>query len=139
MSIVKIRNALQARLQKVNNALPTAWEDSKFTPEPDKPWQKVHLLPADPINPTICKGDGDLAYEHGIFQVSLFYPKFSGPNVAAAQAERIRAAFPRGLVISNGGVQVRIERTPTIGPAYNDGGWYVLPVSIRYYSYVRTL
>ena len=138
MSIVEIRSALQSQLLKVSDPLPTAWEDSRFRPDSGVPWQKVHLLPNEPLNPTICNGSGELVYEHGIFQVSLYFPRFSGPNRSARKAEEIRSVFKRGVVLSEGAVSIRVEKTPTISPSFVEGGWTVTPVSIRYYSYVRT-
>ncbi len=138
MSITAIRNALQKRLQTMEYALSTAWEDSRYSPTAGNPFQKVNLLPAEPINKTICKGDGDLTYEHGIFQVALYYPQFSGPNAAATQADRIKTRFHRGLTMTEDGIDVIVDATPSVAPLYVDSGWTVTPVSIPYYSFVRT-
>ncbi len=134
MSLKTIRNLLQTKLTTITSPLATAWENSRFKPVTGTAWQKIHLLPAESENPTL--GSTVLIYESGIFQISLFYPSMAGPNDAVTRAEAIKALFPRGLSLSSDGITIKIYKTPAIATAFYDDGWYVLPVSIYYYSHV---
>ena len=69
-------------------------------------------------------------------QVTLRYPLNTGPAAAAARAEAIRTAFPRGLSLTSGAVKVTVSDTPEILPAYIDGDRYAVPVRIRFFSHV---
>jgi len=138
VSLVIIRKLLQNKLTTIANPLPTAWENSRFKPGSSRkdPWQKVNLIPAPPENPTIATRT--VFRESGIFQVNLYYPLNNGPNAATTRAEQIRSLFPRGLSLADGLVTVSVEVTPEISPSLVDDGWYVLPISISYYSYIRS-
>ena len=56
MSIVAIRALLESRLAAITPALATAFENFPFTPINGTPWQRVNLMAAQPLNPTM--GDG---------------------------------------------------------------------------------
>lgn len=73
-----------------------------------------------------------LQREAGVLQVTLYYPANAGPGASVAQAEILRARFPRGLVLTSGSVRVTVERAPSIAPAFNDGGFYGTPLSIPF-------
>jgi len=135
MSLKIIRNLLQTKLITVSNPLQTAWENSRYKPVDGTAWQKINLLPLEPENPTF--GTTALIFESGIFQVTLFFPEFAGPNDAIDRAILIKDLFSRGLTLASGAVTVKIYKTPAISPAMHNDGWYVLPVSIFYYSYIE--
>ena len=139
MSIATIERALQVRLTEVWPHLPTAWENEPFS-YPSTPWQEGCLLPAAPQEPTI--GTSHLIYESGILQVKLFYPPDQGTSPARERGDIIKSFFPRGLTLTQQSINVFIERLPVIHPAMEDvrGGveWYVIPISIYYYSYIRS-
>ena len=134
MSIVKIRAAMEKHLAALTPAMPTAWENAPFAPVVGVAYQSVHLLHNDPLNPTLAQS---VVIERGILQVSLHYPVGAGPNAAAARAMLLRQHFPAGLALHEGGVTVRIERTPAIATAMLDEGRHVVPVSIRYQAITR--
>ena len=129
MSIVSIRAALETRLNAMSPSLATAWEGVPYTPITGTPYQQVNLLLADTVNPTL----GDKMYRVvGFMQVLLCYPPGTGPKAASQRAELIRNQFSRGLGLSSGGIEVLIDRTPTIAPAIIDADRYRLPVTIYF-------
>jgi hypothetical protein len=134
-SLAKIKTALETRLKAMASLLPTQWENSAFTPPSDSAYQSVHLLPAEPVSPSILGVAGSEMYrEIGVMQVTLVYPARGGAGTALAKAEAIRDWFPRGSSFSYGGVTTVVSRTPRIGPAMFQDDRYVLPVSIPYFA-----
>ena len=129
MSYVVIRSLLEVRLNAITPNIQTAFENVPFTPVNPTPWQRINLLPARTLNPTL--GDS-FKRETGIFQVTLNYPENAGPAAAATQAELIRAQFVRGTSLISGKVRVLIDEAPYVSPAMSDGGWYRLPISIPF-------
>ena len=131
-SLKSIKAALEARLVAIASPLPTQWENVVFAPPTDGgAYQAADLLPASPDNPTL--GDG-FYREQGLLQVTLSYPLNGGSGPAYAKAETIRDWFPRGLTVSSGGITVRIDRTPAIGPKRVVQDRFTLPISVRYYA-----
>lgn len=132
MSMLDIGIALDTQLNAMTPALATAWENTEYEPVTGTPYQRVYLLPATTANPTY--GDTQ-ALESGIFQVSLCYPELEGSGDALARAELIRAQFTRGLTLTSGGITVRIKNTPSISPARQEPGLYIIDVSVPYFAY----
>ena len=131
MSITHVRAALETKLNAMAPALQTAWENVGYTPVTGTAYQACYLMPAEPENPTL--GDGYYR-EHGILQISLFYPLQAGPQAAEARAQLIRTTFARGTSMTSGGVTVRIEATPYIGQGRQDGDRWHVPVKIRWFA-----
>lgn len=130
MSMVSIRAALEQRLNAMAPALATAWENTPYTPVAGTPYQRVFMLPLEPVNPEMGTGK----QESGLFQITLCYPLSAGPAAAAARAELIRTQFPRKLSLTSGGVTVVISNTPEIGPAQFEQDRYTVPVRIKWYA-----
>lgn len=129
MSIVNIRAALENRLNGLTPSIATAWEGVPYIPVNGTPYQQINVLFADSENPTI----GDSMFrQNGIMQVLLAYPPGTGAKAAATRAELVRSWFPRGLGLSSGGIEVLIDRTPSIAPALIDSDRYKVPVSIYF-------
>lgn len=131
MSYALIRKALEVRLAALAPALATAWENAAFTPTTGVPYQRVNLLANTSTAPAI---DQQTIVERGIFQVTLCYPAGAGPASATARAELLRGHFPAGLVLTAGGVKVRISAPPSIKGALTGDGLYAVPVSIPFIS-----
>lgn len=131
MSAKAIRAALEAYLNTMTPAVSIAAENMNFTPVSGTPFQRINLLRANPENPTI----GATHYrELGVFQVSLHYPMNAGPSPAETRAELVRAHFKRGTTLTNSGITVTIDGTPTIASGFVDGDRWVVPVSIPYWA-----
>lgn len=129
MSIIKIRSALENHLATMSGALSISYENAQFEPTAGTAFQVVNLLPATVQNPSI---GADLHRELGIFQVTLYYPINAGPTDCATMAENIRTRFKRGTTITNSGVTVMIDSTPSIARGIIDGDRWVVAVSIPY-------
>jgi len=135
-----IRAALEMHLAGMTPAIQTAWENVQFEPTEGTPYQRVNLLPLDPVNPDHQQ---QTIIDRGIFQVLLSYPQGYGPVDAQARASAIRSRFAAGTVLTSGGYSVRVEATPTISQGFIDqgrlvdpnasgSGRYIVPVSIRF-------
>lgn len=134
MSIVKIRAALEVALDAMTPSLQTAWENAEAIPVQATAYQRAFIVTAPPANVEMT---GKIHREQGYMQVSLCYPLGDGPVAAATRAELIRATFYTGATFTNSGVSVIVDGTPEIGPAFNDDGRYILPVRVRFYSYLQ--
>lgn len=128
MSITAIRATLESALDGMTPALSTAWQNVPFTPVTGTPYQRATLLLAEPDN----REFGASFQEQGFLQVDLCYPQSVGSNAVEARAELLRTTFKRGTTIGS----LMITATPEIKPAYNDGDRYVLPVRIRFHTYI---
>jgi hypothetical protein len=128
MSLVTIQKVFEVALAALTPPMDTAWENADFTPSVGVPYQAAYLLPAQPDNPEIGSG----YIQRGIFQINLFYPQGKGWKSARTKAEQLRAAFPRGLSLTDAGVIVNIIATPEIGPARAEDDLYFVPVKVRW-------
>ena len=128
MSIVSIRAALETALNSITPSIPCAWQNVPFTPVTGTPYQRATLLLAEPDN----REFGASFQEQGFLQVDLCYPQSVGSNAVEARAELLRTTFKRGTTIGS----LCIDATPEIKPAYNDGDRYVVPVRIRFNTYI---
>jgi hypothetical protein len=132
MSVVSIRAALESALAAMTPALATAYENAGYVPTPGTPYQDVAVLFARPEN----RENNAAHLALGFMQVTLRYPLNSGSAAAAARAEAIRIAFPRGRTVSSGGVNVTISDTAETLPAYVDGDRFAIPVRVRFFSHI---
>ncbi|WP_434033718.1 phage tail terminator-like protein [Cupriavidus sp. a3] len=130
MSNVAVRKALETRLNAMAPALATAWQNVQFTPAAGVPYQRADLLLGAPENPAY----GDYYREVGVLQVSLMYPSGAGPGAAEARAAAIRDWFKRGTTLVADGIEVVVQRTPTIAAGYADGDRWRVPVSIPFFA-----
>lgn len=128
--VVNIRAALETALNGMSPALSTAWENAAFVPVAGTPYQKVHILFAQPDNQEF----GSRHRELGFLQVTLMYPLQVGTSLINARAELIRSTFYRGAAFVNGGVTVTVSDTPEVSPGDVDGDRYAVPVKIRFFS-----
>jgi hypothetical protein len=130
-----VRVALESRLAALTPALPTAWDNTAYTPSLSTAFQRPSLMRGAPENPAL----GSSFYrEIGVFQVMLCYPLNGGSANADDRARLIRGWFPRGSSLTASGTTVTIQRTPTIGPGMSDGSFWCVPVSIPYYANILT-
>lgn len=89
---------------------------------PDQ-YAQAYFLPAETA-PLTTVGVSDFT---GVMQVSLYTAKGKGTAESRASSESLITHFSKALNIS--GVKVVLAYA---SPAFNDGAWYVTPVSIRY-------
>jgi hypothetical protein len=130
MSQIEIRQALEKALDSITPQISTAWENRVFEATEDVPYQRVHLMPAQPLNPEI--GVGGFFQEQGIFQISLCYPLNNGPKDADARAELYRTVFYQGSQFTKGQTKVQVTRTPAISLGKADGDRWIVTLKIIY-------
>lgn len=130
MSNDAVRKALETHLNAMAPALATAWQNVQFTPAAGVPYQSADLLLGAPENPAY----GAYYREVGVFQVSLMYQQGTGPGAADARAKAIRDWFKRGTTLVADGIEVVVQRTPTIASGYADGDRWRVPVSIPFFA-----
>lgn len=126
--ILNIKKAFEKRLATLSPAIATAYEGVSFTPT-TAPYQRVMLVPSQPINPTM----GTEHYrEVGSFQVFLNYPANKGSGEAIARASQIRTLFKRGTTLIEDSTEVKILTTPQISGNSIVQDRIVVPVIISY-------
>lgn len=130
--LTNVRVALETALSSMTPSLETAWENWPFSPASGVPYQKAHLLRAQPDNAEY----GSNYREQGIFQVTLMYPLQTGPALPEARAAMIRETFARGESFSSGGVVVTIDKTPEVTNGRRDEDRWVVPVKIIWHAHV---
>lgn len=127
MSNASIRAALATRLNTLG--IPTAWENSNFTPTAGQVYLTEALLPNETLSIGVSSASSDDF--GGIYQVLVNAPAGRGKGAAVAAAEQVVGAFVKGASLTYSGVTVRILRSSQ-NPALIDGERYVIPVSINY-------
>lgn len=129
-----IRKSFEKRLISIPNGLGasnTAFENVKFTPKLDQPYQLTRLVPLPVENPTL--GD-DYHREVGFYQIVLSYPKGEGVGAIATQADKIKDYFKRGTTLVEGSDKVIVDRTPETSPVYINDTRAEITIRIRYFS-----
>ena len=112
------------------SGLTTVPENTSYTPVADTPYQVAYLFPLNPENPTF----GDKYYrEEGIFRVMLMYPNKKGTGSIQIKAEAIKDYFYRSLTLTEGSVQVIIEKTPSVSSGKVIDDRYSVNVDIKYF------
>ena len=127
MSNASIRAALATQLNTLG--IPTAWENSNFTPPTGQVYLTEALLPNETLSIGVSSASSDDF--GGIYQVLVNAPAGRGKGAAVAVAEQVVGAFVKGASLTYSGVTVRVLRTSQ-NPAIIDGERYVIPVSINY-------
>jgi len=131
MSNANIQDALELALNSLTPAILTAWPNVSIEPGSLELYQRADTLFAEPSNPTI--GDG-FYRELGYMQVTLYYPVQAGSRAAVTRAEMIRTLFKRGSTFTNGGIDVKIPRKPSLSLGNPQDGRYTVIVKIPFYA-----
>lgn len=113
-------------------SLPVAWPNLAFPP-PAGSYLKTDILWNRNVNAGIA--DDSSTELRGIFQVTVVAEANIGIVAPTNIAGAIAARFERGAPMSSGGLAVKIEGKPSLGPAPQDADRMRLPVSIRFYAY----
>jgi len=133
--IKKIRQALETALTTWAVAqtpvMPIALQNKSYVPTIGVRYVQANILSAETENPSL--GDAHKRFV-GIFQILINVKDKTGPGEAETIAESLFTTFARGESFAASTVTVRILDSPSVLPSFNDNGWYVLPVSIRYQS-----
>lgn len=135
-----IWNALKVRVEALSPSIvpqtSVAYPKQVFDPPADStgmlPYIQVLYMPNQ--NERIMIPNGRKRRRLGILQLDVLEPIPRGLTAEQTiqQASLVAQHFPEGLVLRSGGVEVRIEREPDVGRGLEDGGYWRIPVSIRY-------
>lgn len=130
MSNASIEAAFRLKLAAL--AIAPVWYEN--APQPTaKPYLEARFLPAETNMPVF--GEDGLKQYMGLFSVNVVTSAGVGSGAAASMADSLVAAFARGLQITAGeGPGVTIEKSWR-SQAMEGEDRYVIPVSIRYWSY----
>lgn len=131
MSALIIRSLLETALAAMAPALATAAEGVPFRPTIGTPYQRVHLLLAEPDS---IEMSGGHYREQGLFQITLCYPLDAGAIPSTQRAELIRKTFFRGKTLTGSGISLIVEEHPEIMPGVVEEDRYVLPVRVRFFA-----
>lgn len=127
-----IRAALEAKLAAFALLPPTyqvAWEGIPFTPPATGVWLRSVQIPARTTQLTL--GVDALDLHTGVYQVSVMVGPGVGLGGALATADAVVGHFKRNTKLVSGSTTVVIE-TSSRGPAFPDGSWLNIPISIDY-------
>jgi len=132
MSDARIKQAFEVALDSWAKGqtpqVPVAWPNSDYTPDRNL-FVRPYLLPAKTKNAMLV---GNHREYMGIFQISVYTPRGEGDGPGRAIAVGFDSVFNPSTTLVNGGLRVHIIDPVSTGPAMNDGGWYIIPVSIGY-------
>ena len=131
MSFSAIKSALVQAYQDGNFGLDTNYENRDFQP-PGGLWAKLDTLPSFSNPATMGKSGSDL--EIGIFQITICAPLKQGSGDALDKCDEIRAHFI-GKDFSFGAATVTITSILR-GPGNTDDGYYRIPLTINYKTYL---
>ena len=111
------------------------FENKSTTNNPvDQPSARCFLIPVQPNQ--VALGQDGCDRHDGVFQISLFYPENEGNIAALNKADEIAQTYKSGTVFSFGGDNVTIESIG-ISQGLNDGPWFVVPITINWYAFIR--
>lgn len=125
------RAALDSQLAAYQ-ATNVAWENTKFEPKEGEGYLRAFMLPAEPEQATI--GASGLDRVAGIYQIDVCEPKDGGNGALLRKVDAILAQFARGTSVTSNGVTLTIQRSWP-GPAIARDSFYVIPVSVSWYTY----
>ena len=131
MSQRDIIKALEAKVEETSGVVPIAWPNVPFKPEGGI-YKRVNTLFAETKH---LEAGSYQHFESGYMQVDVCGPLGEGDGPCRVVAEAMRDVFRRGLTLVQGGITVTIGKTPTIGSGSEDGGTWVVPCKIEFYSY----
>lgn len=134
MSNDVIRAAIEKRLLDWAKAqvpvVDVAFENLVYTPTTGKAYLAGFLLPAQTQNPS---QGGKHRHYTGVYQVSIYTPAGKGSTAASALTNAIEALFACPTTMTQTGINVHIDKTPSAAQGKPDGnGFWMVPVSITY-------
>lgn len=125
------RAALDAQLESYQ-ATEVAWENTIYKPKEGVGYLRPFMLTAEPRQATV--GTNGVDRVAGIYQIDVSEPKDAGKGAVMRKVDEVIAQFARGLNLTSGAVTLTIMRSWP-GPAFTRDGFYIVPVSVSWYSY----
>lgn len=134
-TFVDINNALVKPI--IDNSgfdLEFNYENKAIDPNIKTAFGKCFLLPIQPEQTAL--GQDGCDQHTGVFQISLYFPENIGNIKTLTKADEIASVYKSGAVLTYNGVNVTIESIG-ISQGLNDGPWFIIPITINYYSFIR--
>lgn len=132
MSIVAIRKAIETALSTITPVIETAYENDRFTPTVNVPYQYVSFPGFFPDSPEITKSHRLI----GFCQIDLFYPLLTTTKLINERAELIKDKFKKASTFTSGTINVNITNTPEVLTGRNEGDRWKVSVRIDYSAWV---
>lgn len=111
-------------------ALPIAWENAAFDPQPER-YARFNLLPAPTLSLTLDRYHRQFS---GVVQVTLVMPRGVGPNAADTLATLLDEHFP-GASFEQDGIRVYITRPFSPAAGLQDTDRVAVPLSAAYVAH----
>ena len=131
----KIQVALFTRLAalSLSPALPIAWPDVNFAKPANGKYLEGIFIPNGAERQWI---DSDGAHRFfGMLQVSVHWPSGAGSTAPTEIGGAVAGHFPADLILTEGGVSVRITKRPDVGGPITETTGAMVPVTIEYEVY----
>lgn len=122
-----IRAALDTQLATLS--LETAYENVAYEPVEGTPYVLSTLLPAETVQ--IGLGTAGKDRHQGLYQIDTIFS--SGDSAVFSLPDTVADGFKRGTDLLYNGTTVSI-RTVSIETGRQEGGYFVVPVTVRYYA-----
>ncbi|MCP4257650.1 MAG: hypothetical protein GY774_09020 [Planctomycetes bacterium] len=128
-SQTEITKGVFIALEAVSGLPCIAMPNVDFNPDEHIKYVAAFILPAESDNETMgCDSFS------GLIQTSVYIRDGRGIVEATTYSDMIRAAFPKGLEITNGDTSIVISKTGWDSPMIVEQGWCQIPVTIPYKS-----
>lgn len=132
MSIPKICALLEAKLQALSPAVPTAFENLSFEPSAGVLFQRVSHLINTPKDHAFTL---DVLEWRGVLQVIVCAPLGAGRGAAQARAQLIADHFYPAQTLAGTGVRVELSKTPAIASGFKADERWCVPVSMSWSAF----
>lgn len=133
MSISDIYSAFGTKLATQSGVIVYENTAAATMPDAQTPYLRENMLNTDGSSPTLDGGGYEMM--DGIYQVSVCAVKGTGKWDGLDQAQAIKDLYPRNAMLIKNDTRVNIRRVVINGAGYDDGTWWVVPVSV-YWSVV---
>lgn len=130
-----ISAALDTRIGTLSGGSPIAYMNKRYEPTEGTLYLRPTMLPAETFGAVVgSSADGGKDMQTGLYQIDVFAPSDEGKNEAYTKADAIADHFKPVTELTYNGRIVRCVSV-SIEPAIQDGGWYQVPVVVRYRAY----
>lgn len=133
MSHLIIKAAFETRLATWAAAqsppLPVAFENDDFQPTTGT-FVAGFLVPAETVSLTL---DQTHRQYKGLYQVSIYGEVDVGTGYLIGLAESLDTIFSPASPLVQSLIKIYVTRPMSLGPAIQDGGHFILPVSFEYH------
>lgn len=128
MSFSNIKAALESHLVNMVTTADISWENDLA--EVSYPYIQANMIPAVNTKLTLAHQGGDM--QSGIFQLTVI-DQVGTQQQPYAHVTEITDHFPIGILLTFGGVDVKITKT-VVNTSQIDNDQFVVPVSVYYQS-----